>query len=67
MSSFQGGLIRGVPLCISSTDVVTDAMGIYSTYIALNALTPVHIPDDVRQRVEGIYRHVYVSLFPYVS
>lgn len=35
------------------TDVVTDAMGIYSTYVALNALTPVHLPDDIRQRVEG--------------
>ena len=34
-------------------DVVTDAMGIYTTYIALNALSPVHVPDDIRQRVEG--------------
>ena len=35
------------------SDVVTDALGIYSTYIALNALTPVELPDDIRQRVEG--------------
>jgi A-kinase anchor protein 10 len=36
----------------TSLNVVTDAIGIYSTYIALNALTPVHMPDDIRQRVE---------------
>ena len=29
-------------------------MGIYSTYIALNALAPVRIPDDIRQSVEGV-------------
>ena len=28
-------------------------MGIYSTYIALNAVMPVGIPDDMRQRVES--------------
>jgi A-kinase anchor protein 10 len=27
-------------------------MGIYTTYIALNALTPVGVPDGIRQRVE---------------
>ena len=39
----------------SLTDVVTDAIGIYSAYIALNALTPVYVPDDIRQRVEGMF------------
>ena len=29
-------------------------MGVYSTYIALNALAPVRIPDDIRQSVEGV-------------
>jgi hypothetical protein len=38
-----------------SLNVVSDAVGIYSTYIALNALAPVHIPDDIRQRVEGVF------------
>lgn len=37
------------------TDVMTDAIGIYSAYIALNALTPVYVPDDIRQRVEGMF------------
>ena len=44
------------------TDVVTDAMGIYSTYIALNALTPVHIPDDIRQRVEGKIQYCTIPI-----
>lgn len=39
---------------IINTDVVSDAMGIYTNYIALNATNPIHIPDDIRQRVEGI-------------
>jgi len=33
--------------------IVNDALGIYTTYIALNALSPVDIPDEMRQRVEG--------------
>ena len=32
---------------------MTDAIGIYTTYIALNALSPLDIPDEMRQRVEG--------------
>ena len=47
------------------TDVVTDAMGIYSTYVALNALTPVHLPDDIRQRVEGKKLSVYINIFQF--
>ena len=38
--------------CPQLTDVA-DAMGIYTTYIALNALTPIGIPDDIRQKVES--------------
>lgn len=40
-------------------------MGIYSTYVALNALTPVHLPDDIRQRVEGkkLFSFKMVTLF----
>lgn len=30
-----------------------DALSIYTTYIALNALCPVSIPDDIRQQIEG--------------
>ena len=33
--------------------VVNDALGIYTTYIALNAISPLDIPDEMRQRVEG--------------
>ena len=45
-------------------DLVSDAMGIYSTYIALNALTSVHVPDDIRQSVEGIgFFGVFSHLF----
>jgi len=36
-----------------SLTIVNDALGIYTTYIALNALSPVDIPDEMRQRVEG--------------
>ena len=32
---------------------MTDALGIYTTYIALNATAPVGIPDEIRQTVEG--------------
>lgn len=40
---------------ILTADVVSDAMGIYTTYVALNALTPIHVPDNIRQRVEGLF------------
>ena len=33
--------------------VSSDAIEIYSTYVALNALKPVEVSDDVRHRIEG--------------
>lgn len=41
-------------VCIMYAAIATDALGIYSTYIALNATSPVGIPDNLRQEVEGI-------------
>ena len=36
----------------------TDALEIYSKYLALNALKPVGVTDEIRQRVEGtIYKY----------
>ena len=32
-----------------------DALSIYTTYVALNALCPVSMPDEIRQQIEGIY------------
>lgn len=34
--------------------VSSDAIEIYSTYVALNALKPVEVSDDVRHRIEGV-------------
>ena len=42
--------------------VVNDAVGIYTTYIALNAISPLDIPDEMRQRVEGSAFHHEYSL-----
>ena len=44
------------------TDVVTDAMGIYTTYIALNALTPIGLPDEMRQKVESKWTSAVLPL-----
>ncbi|XP_064391555.1 A-kinase anchor protein 10, mitochondrial-like [Halichondria panicea] len=35
-----------------SLSVATDAMEIYTTYIALNALSPVDVPAGIRQKIE---------------
>lgn len=35
-----------------TSNLALDALGIYTTYIALNAVTPVGIPDNIRQQVE---------------
>ncbi len=35
------------------TALVTEAISIYTTYVALNALSPVGVPDVVRQKLEG--------------
>lgn len=43
-------------LCISLRSPLaleTDALGIYSKYLALNATNPVGVTDEIRQRVEG--------------
>ena len=32
-----------------------DALSIYTTYVALNALHRVDIPDELRQQIEGIH------------
>lgn len=42
-------------LADAPTAIVTDALGIYTTYIALNAHAPVGVPDEMRQMVEGSY------------
>lgn len=36
----------------SQTATSVEALNIYSTYLALNALSPVEIPDSMRQRIE---------------
>lgn len=59
----------GVSLIISVySAVVTDAIGIYTTYIALNALSPLDIPDEIRQRVEGsaFQREYFLCVFTYI-
>lgn len=40
-------------------DASGDALSIYTTYIALNALCPVSIPDELRQQIEGTMPLVY--------
>ncbi|KAL5477283.1 hypothetical protein EMCRGX_G024056 [Ephydatia muelleri] len=34
------------------SSLASDALGIYTTFVALNAVTPVGIPDNIRQKVE---------------
>ena len=34
--------------------VLSDAIEIYSTYVALNALKPVEVSADIRHRIEGV-------------
>ena len=34
-------------------DCSVDALSIYTTYVALNALCPVSMPDEIRQQIEG--------------
>lgn len=46
-------------MCVCITAVGTDAMEIYTTYIALNATSPVGIPAEIRQKIEGINVHLY--------
>ena len=41
-----------------------DSLEIYSTYVALNAVTPLGIPDEIRQRVEGAVLCYMYSLIP---
>ena len=39
--------------CIIIIVLETDALGLYSKYLALNALKPVGVSDEIRQKVEG--------------
>ena len=39
---------------VNSLDRSMDALSIYTTYIALNAMYPVSMPDEIRQQIEGI-------------
>lgn len=41
-----------------NVDRSMDALSIYTTYIALNALCPVSVPDEIRQQIEGSYINI---------
>ena len=39
-----------------------DALSIYTTYVALNALCPVSMPDEIRQQIEGIQQKIICTI-----
>lgn len=39
-----------------------NALSIYTTYIALNALCPVSMPDEVRQQIEGTTKNMHNNM-----
>lgn len=43
----------GLLIHSSHAGVEMDALGIYTKYLALNAVQPVGVTDETRQRVEG--------------
>ena len=50
-------------IVVNSLDRSMDALSIYTTYIALNAMYPVSMPDEIRQQIEGTTCNMHSSYY----